>query len=283
MNNKPKYKVGDWVVIDFDSLPDKVRKITSIDKLPYNHNQYWTNEDTWFGDGTKTHLWTIADAKDGDLLAYDIYEEEAPLIIIFKAYEPSRWGDTVLSYCSLSAKSCDFHSFNLHHKPDGWHPVTEEQRQFFFSKLQEAGCVWDAEKKEVRCDGTLQVRVCQPEEESASVIESLEKEDESPQTLAEACEKGVDMSRPLTFDCRLTEFENAVGLEIFDPPFNEEHIRIIKKESEKLLSIARKSFTANGKKIGRKIEGSTMTIFGLSASKKEIIERIIDTWNGEDE
>lgn len=275
--SEPKYKEGDWVVIEFDLLPDKVRQIASIDKLPYGCNEYWTTEGSWFGDGTKSHLWTIADAKDGDLLACDIYEEETPVIIIFKEYKPSRWGDTVVSYCNLSAKSSDFKPFTLHHKPDGWHPVTEEQRKFFFSKLHEAGCVWDAEKKEIWSNKPI--RLYPPEEKFVSVIADKEK----PQTLTEAYENGVDMSRPLSLDSRLTEFEHAVGLEIFDPPFNEEQISIIKKESEQLLAIARKSFTSNEKKIGRKIEGSTMTIFGLSASKKEIIERIIDTWNGEDE
>lgn len=38
----------------------------------------------------------------------------------------------------------------------------------------------------------------------------------------------------------LTEFEKAVGLEIFDEPFEESHIKVIKKESAKLLSLARK-------------------------------------------
>lgn len=38
----------------------------------------------------------------------------------------------------------------------------------------------------------------------------------------------------------LSDFEKAVGLEIFDEPFDEKHIKVIKEESAKLLSIARK-------------------------------------------
>ena len=44
----------------------------------------------------------------------------------------------------------------------------------------------------------------------------------------------------VTPDEELTDFEKAVGREIFDPPFNEKQIKVIKEESEKLLSIAKK-------------------------------------------
>ena len=274
MNNKQKFKVGDWVVNELGHL----KHITKIkNDCYYAEGEYVEWHGTFEYGDTHFRLWTIQDAKDGDVLA------DGNLPFIFKKIDTNNYS---YAYCGISVD--DGFKIESEGKSGEWtwmqdiKPATKEQRDLLFQKMHEAGYEWDAEKKEVRCDGTLQVRVCQPEEESASVIESLEKEDESPQTLAEACEKGVDMSRPLTFDCRLTEFENAVGLEIFDPPFNQEHIRIIKKESEGLLAIARKSFTGN-KKIGCKIEGGTMTIFGLSASKKEVIERIIDTWNGEDE
>ena len=38
----------------------------------------------------------------------------------------------------------------------------------------------------------------------------------------------------------LSEFEKAVGLNIFDEPFEERHIKVIKEESAKLLALARK-------------------------------------------
>jgi hypothetical protein len=44
----------------------------------------------------------------------------------------------------------------------------------------------------------------------------------------------------VTPEPELTEFEKAVGLEIFDEPFDEEHIKVIKEESAKLLDLARK-------------------------------------------
>ena len=45
-----------------------------------------------------------------------------------------------------------------------------------------------------------------------------------------------------TGENELTEFENAIGLEIFDPPFNNEQIAIIKKESKEILLIAYRQF-----------------------------------------
>lgn len=44
----------------------------------------------------------------------------------------------------------------------------------------------------------------------------------------------------------LTEFEKAVGLEIFDEPFEEKHIKVIKEESAKLLALARKELIKEG-------------------------------------
>ena len=43
----------------------------------------------------------------------------------------------------------------------------------------------------------------------------------------------------ITPEPELSEFEEAVGSEIFDPPFNEEQIKVIKEESAKLLELAK--------------------------------------------
>ena len=59
---EPKFKVGDWVMLDRPVL------ITKVEDMPYNTHQYWTSDGKWFGDATKAKLWTIQDAKDGDVL-----------------------------------------------------------------------------------------------------------------------------------------------------------------------------------------------------------------------
>lgn len=47
----------------------------------------------------------------------------------------------------------------------------------------------------------------------------------------------------ITPEPELSEFEEAVGAEIFDPPFNEEQIKVIKEESAKLLELAKAELT----------------------------------------
>lgn len=44
----------------------------------------------------------------------------------------------------------------------------------------------------------------------------------------------------------MTEFEEAVGAEIFDPPFNAEQVKVIKEESAKLLVFARNEIVKSG-------------------------------------
>lgn len=50
----------------------------------------------------------------------------------------------------------------------------------------------------------------------------------------------------VTPEPELSEFEKAVGLEIFDEPFEERHIKVIKEESAKLLALARKQIIKDG-------------------------------------
>lgn len=66
-------------------------------------------------------------------------------------------------------------------------------------------------------------------------------------------EEGIDNNNPhlgtlfiVTPEEELSEFEKAVGLEIFDEPFGEEHIKVIKEESAKLLAIARNEIIKSG-------------------------------------
>lgn len=60
---EPRFKVGDWVVQGKDVY--KIKQVTNMG----NNFQYWTADGLWFGDGTNAHLWTINDAKVGDVLA----------------------------------------------------------------------------------------------------------------------------------------------------------------------------------------------------------------------
>ena len=139
-----KFKVGDWIVnnngeprvfrvekqgwpdcIISSSLGNQFINIFTLDK------QY--------------HLWTIQDAKDGDVLANKYGA-------IFINAGISSGGRTLNCHCYLSVQN----EFCIEeHKTGSWFykeeitPATKEQRDLLFQKMKEEGYEWDAEKKEL--------------------------------------------------------------------------------------------------------------------------------------
>ena len=90
------------------------------------------------------HLWTVADAKDGDILAFD-----NDTIVIFKDLYNAT---TFHSYCYIEDGT-----FNISEDetPDWWegknfHPATKEQKDFLFKRMEEEGHKWDDEHKELK-------------------------------------------------------------------------------------------------------------------------------------
>lgn len=140
---KPKYKIGDWIVCcDYEpfqiiGIRNDMYKMSNGDFRPFhmidnNHN---------------IRLWTIEDAKDGDVLATLDY------ILIFKKLLPEDGG---ISYCHY-----DFGAGNpqfIWFEDKNWyfgkeaiiHPATKKQCNFLFQKMKEAGYEWNAEKKELK-------------------------------------------------------------------------------------------------------------------------------------
>ena len=145
---KPKFKVGDWVVNNGHSY-----LIADIDFLDnrylfeiggYTHEQlnweYIENVDN------KYHLWTIQDAKDGDVLVasdksifiYDGSINENGSVGFHIAFTEDM--DIILN----SDDGCGWE------EKDSCHPSTKEQRDLLFQKMHEAGYEWDADKKELK-------------------------------------------------------------------------------------------------------------------------------------
>jgi len=135
----PKFKVGDWITNG------------RYNKLIVGINSDWPFY--MFKDGTserikdvneKYHLWTIQDAKDGDVLAFD---DET--IVIFKdLYNFTSFH----SYCYIENSVFDVSEDDI---PDWWkgkgfYPATKEQRDLLFQKMNEAGYEWDSDRKELR-------------------------------------------------------------------------------------------------------------------------------------
>lgn len=87
------------------------------------------------------HLWTIQDAKDGDVLAAHECN------VIFKEID----GLNIRCHCAYHylGYNSSFYIDTLQNKT-AFHPATKEQRELLFQKMKEAGYEWDAEKKELK-------------------------------------------------------------------------------------------------------------------------------------
>ena len=89
------------------------------------------------------HLWTIADAKEGDVLFMD--NGSANCIFIYKS-----------SNNGIINKYASYNNFGFEGEHylvlnDGYViPATKEQRDLLFQKMHEAAYEWDAEKKELK-------------------------------------------------------------------------------------------------------------------------------------
>ena len=136
--NEPKFKVGDWVVNKFgDSW-----HIDSLDKKNYqvsdgkgNYNYFPISKQD------EMHLWTIQDAKDGDVLAaHECY-------VVFKEID----GLNIKCHCTYHYLGLNpsFYIDTLQNK-DAFLPATKEQRDTLMKAMNDAGYEWDTEKKELK-------------------------------------------------------------------------------------------------------------------------------------
>lgn len=150
---EPKFKVGDWIVIDNPC------KIISIDNYGNYLVRYWDFDTT---DKLHTlskefcetyfHLWTIQDAKDGDVLTTKNF------IFIFSDIDDD---NCVRCYCHYEISDHEEDDLFEVAFPLCWmgrvgnglsyySPATKEQCDLLFSKMKEAGYEWDAENGELK-------------------------------------------------------------------------------------------------------------------------------------
>lgn len=131
-----KFKVGDWI-----TNGDYTWKIISIDNFDYTLQNQWGEyvEDAIVYVNDVFHLWTIQDAKYGDVLS-DKYNN----IGIFQKCAGICWHSYIYLGCGNELLGCGSH------EQIDTHPATKEQHDLLFAKMKEAGYEWDAEKKELR-------------------------------------------------------------------------------------------------------------------------------------
>lgn len=145
---EPKFKVGDWVVNKFgDSW-----HIDSLDKKNYqvsdgkgNYNYFPISKQD------EMHLWTMQDAKDGNVICYkdeiSLYKQD------IKNYtkQETTFGGFVY-YCCYDGKRFITDSFYTLTKQDETdiHPATQEQRDILMKAINDVGYEWDIKKKELK-------------------------------------------------------------------------------------------------------------------------------------
>ena len=130
---EPKFKAGDWITNG------------RYNKLIVGIIGDWY----MFEDGTskrikdiakKYHLWTLQDAKDGDVLTY----RDGEWVFIFK----NMTNDTTFKYYALiSEKDFAINDSAYTALPSCIVPATKIQRNLLFQKIKEAGYEWNTEKK----------------------------------------------------------------------------------------------------------------------------------------
>ena len=134
---EPKFKIGDWILI-YNPC-----QIECIDNYGNYIVRYCDMEETTILPrdfcNSHFHLWSIADANDGDVLV-DVYGN----IGIYKKCGDYDW----TSYCSLGCNG-GFQNFLVTHDNDKTHPATKVQRDTLERAIANAGYRWDAEKKEI--------------------------------------------------------------------------------------------------------------------------------------
>jgi len=136
---EPKFKVGDWITDG-----EAVSHITSY-SIDYGY-QLETPKGTLFLSNdnveNKYHLWSIQDAKDGDVLAaYD-------WVFLFKKLNTN--GKPVC-YCHYDIELGFAIDANTYISTGSYiRPAAKEERDLLFQKMKEAGYEWDADKKELK-------------------------------------------------------------------------------------------------------------------------------------
>jgi hypothetical protein len=135
---KPKFHEGDWVVDNKSGITQQV--------LDFRGGIYTCTYNSFTIDcESNYHLWTIKDAKNGDVL------QLGTVTAIFKKYIGQ---EKCICYCSIDEDGV--FEIPIEDGEDNIYgctnttPATKEQRALLFAKMEEAGYEFDFEKKEVK-------------------------------------------------------------------------------------------------------------------------------------
>lgn len=145
---EPNFHEGDWVVYNNDICQivkreegcNKLVTIFGIEKELVNEKNLST-----------ARLWTIQDAKEGDILCYkdeiSIYKHD----IKNCTKQETKFGGFVYYYCYDGKRFITDSFYSLTKQDETYiHPATKEQRDVLMKAMNDAGYEWDIEKKELK-------------------------------------------------------------------------------------------------------------------------------------
>ena len=145
---EPKFKVGDWIV--FNGFVLYVKEVVNGFYITISKGGIPNSYD-WDIDNI-ARLWTIKDAKDGDILCC-----KSGWMCVFKTI--NNHTNTFSSYCFIDSDKLFYNSGCEGHTRDKEfiktyngeiHPATKEQRDALMKAMNDAGYEWNVEKKELR-------------------------------------------------------------------------------------------------------------------------------------
>jgi len=151
---EPKFHEGEWIVWQnkFYKVNDNGCGYELVDQNGLSTSlEYGTVDEN-------AHLWTIKDAKPGDILFHS--DSASNGIFIFKELLKYEFSEKVICYCDYDSE--DHFCLGEHHTCC-WadakilHPATKEQCNLLFQKMKKAGYEWDVEKKELKKQDEIEI------------------------------------------------------------------------------------------------------------------------------
>lgn len=151
---EPKFGIGDWVVHYMSDGKKVIRQIIGITNKSYildgeDFNTFYFNDLE-----NDYHLWTIQDAKDGDVLRYvDGFKRD--WVFIYNkcnGFDNNHINDdnyVINHYCLVR---CDnfYPKGGIKIDIEYVNPATKEQCDLLFQKIKESGYEWDKEELELK-------------------------------------------------------------------------------------------------------------------------------------
>jgi hypothetical protein len=136
---EPKFNIGDWIVDKLGLTQQVLDLRCGIYTCTYN--SFTTDCESNY------HLWTIQDAKDGDILAGKIDGDN--YILIFKQVKDG-WVETYGHYYDSVDRFCVSSQLFCRDYQGSFTPATKEQCDLLLTKMGEAGYELDEGSKELK-------------------------------------------------------------------------------------------------------------------------------------